>query len=199
MKSVFILSVGLWANVLIALWAGWGTSRAVDFWQVMTRLSGRVSLGIFVCIMVYETCLLTRRALPAFLQNTQLWHWTTGFALHHFWHLLCIAVYVQMSGVELVPIRLAGGTFAYLLVGVVPFLHYRHLELRWKRPVRFLYLYWVWFVMFMTYVARLKGDFPHAGGAFQEYVAFMAVAVVLLLWHFSQFLWRGRALSETGQ
>ena len=196
MNSALILSVGLWANALIALYAGWVAPDSVSFWQIMTRLSGRVSLGVFAILMYYETFLLTRRNVPAFLQKSQLWHWSAGLAIHHYWHLCCIAIYVRSSGIELVPIRLAGGAFAYLLVGVAPFLHAKEIEKVWKRPIRFLYLYWVWFVIFMTYVARLTGQFPQAGGTFIEYVVLMSCSVLLLLGHFYLLLTRKKAAGK---
>ncbi len=180
MKRSLILTLGLWANAIIAVYAWIATNDLVIFWQIMTRLSGRVSLGVFILLFIYETILLKKRNVPTFFESTTMWHWRAGFAIHHYLHLIFIGIYVVSSGIELVPFRLAGGALAYLLIGVMPFLSVQILEKKW---LRFFYLYYVWFVMFMTYVARLQRDFPNAGGNYTEYVFFSSILVLALGWN----------------
>jgi hypothetical protein len=122
------------------------------------------------------------------LQKTTITQWTTGFALHHYFHLLCIFLYIQSADIQLIPVRLAGGALAYLLIAVLPMLYAKDVQARWKRPLRFLYLYWVWFVLLMTYVARLRGDFPNAGGEQMEYIVFTAILICALATHFYMLL-----------
>jgi hypothetical protein len=105
-----------------------------------------------------------------------------AFAVAHGIHLIELLSYVYLTQIPLVPVRGAGGFFAYALIFIMPFLYQRNL-LNDKRGNALLlfYQFYVWLVIFMTYVVRLKGDFPNAGGTHTEYVALFSIVCVLLV------------------
>ena len=43
-----------------------------------------------------------------------------------------------------------------------------------------VYLFYVWFIFFMTYVARLNGSFQNAGGTYAEHAILMGWVCAIL-------------------
>jgi len=37
-----------------------------------------------------------------------------------------------------------------------------------------IYLYYVWFIFFMAYLPRVRGELPHVGGYYSEFVVLLA-------------------------
>jgi hypothetical protein len=37
-----------------------------------------------------------------------------------------------------------------------------------------IYQYYVWFIFFMTYLPRVRGELPNVGGSYAEFVALLA-------------------------
>lgn len=97
-----------------------------------------------------------------------------AFGWHHLAHLAVLLAYLAASGQQLNPGRAAGGMAAYAaLVAIMATSNdgaVRRLgPVNWKRLHRSgLWLLWLAFVL--TYVPRLLGKVPTAGGGMAEFV-----------------------------
>ncbi len=106
------------------------------------------------------------------------------FALAHGIHLLQLLSYVYLSGNELIPIRLAGGFLAYVFIFAMPIIHHytkagkvSDQKFRWAQSV---YLYYVWFIFFMSYLPRVQGKLTNIGGSYWEFVVLLCWVCMLL-------------------
>ena len=146
--------------------------------QATTRFSGRLSLGIFIFIFLFHP----RR--KEFLWSILSSSYFLIFAIVHGIHLAELLSYVMLSGIELVPMRVAGGFLAYALIFIMPWLQYRMDQRKLSedrfRQISYVYLFYVWFVFFMTYLSRVQSTFPNAGGSYAEHVALMAFVNIIL-------------------
>jgi hypothetical protein len=150
----------------------------IDALQAVTRYSGRVSLLIFSIIFIFLP--RDRDRLSSILSSQPF----LIFAIAHGIHLVELLSYVYLSGSELIPIRLAGGFLAYILIFSQPFVQrYNELdELSNKKYliVESIYLYYVWFIFFMSYLPRVQGKLPHVGGDYREFVVLLSWVCILL-------------------
>ena len=175
-RSAFILI--LIASAAVAVLGvtlyGWN----IQGLQATTRFSGRLSLGIFTFIFLFHP----RR--KEFLWSILSSSYFLIFAIVHGIHLAELLSYVMLSGIELVPLRVAGGFLAYALIFIMPWLQYRMDQRKLSedrfRQISYVYLFYVWFVFFMTYLSRVQGTFPNAGGSYAEHVALMAFVNIIL-------------------
>jgi hypothetical protein len=187
MKSVSFRTLallGLSAEVFVVLFAWYTSGDTTDFFQTATRVSGRVSLLFFTILLLF--C-----AFPDGVRGK----WTAdpsgqeralfgAFALVHVIHFYFLATFVLRSGVELIPQRLAGGALAYFLTVAYPLMaHYRAGSERLRGILRNAHLYFVWFVMFMTYFSRVKAEQDWVGGRMMDYRMLFGYTIVLLAAH----------------
>lgn len=171
-KSLILI---LTAELLIAVLAIIKYDFDISALQATTRFSGRLSLLIFSFIFI----LLPdhRHKLSGLLSNK----FFLVFAIAHGIHLAELLSYVSLSGGHLIPIRVAGGALAYAFIFIMPLLSKRMSpgKLPW---VENIYLFYVWFIFFMTYLPRVQGKLPHAGGSYPEFVTlFMWVCILLVV------------------
>ena len=148
--------------------------------QATTRFSGRLSLAVFATIFILypkQENKLQQLLSPSFF---------LVFAVVHGIHLIELLTYVYRSGIPLVPTRVAGGFLAYALIFVMPYLQTMTQQGRFTAEkfsrVGYVYLFYVWFVFFMTYLARVRGTFPNAGGTYAEHALLMGVVIGILVW-----------------
>jgi hypothetical protein len=66
---------------------------------------------------------------------------------------------VKLNFVTLIPHKLAGGILAYLMILLYPIFFER---IKNKKIIHAIYFLYVGFVMAMTYIARMKGEFEGA-------------------------------------
>jgi hypothetical protein len=166
------------AEMLIAVLATNNYGFTIEGLQATTRFSGRLSLAIFSVIFI----LLPRnRASLSTLLGAQPF---LIFAVVHGIHLGELLSYVYLSNTPLIPIRLAGGFLAYLLIFTLPILQHFYESKKLGEKKYFLaeniYLYYVWFIFFMSYLPRVQGKLPNVGGTYQEFVILLAWVCVLL-------------------
>jgi hypothetical protein len=183
---VFVLLLELGVVVLALLNYGW----EIDGLQAIARYSGRLSLFIFSIIF------LLHHQPGNFLKRVLSEKFFLVFAVAHGVHLVELLSYVYLSRTELIPYRLAGGMLAYSFIFVMPWLHerFRQGKLPEKRYNQFslLYLYYVWFIFVMTYVPRVMGTLPNAGGSYSEFVVLLGWVFLMLGIKLSQLFSKSR-------
>jgi hypothetical protein len=136
-------------------------------------------VALFGLLFINESLKLFR---PQQAFQSDFWEEKTlfpAFALHHFLHLGFLATFLYLSQAEIIVYRLLGGALAYFLILLLPILLY------WRprfisQSLRYFYLYYVWFVMFMTYIARVRGTLAVAGGTMTEHIFFFSIVLLLL-------------------
>jgi uncharacterized membrane protein len=169
-----IILIGIALEALVALFAWMTTATPVDFFQTSARISGRVSLVVFTFLFLYAS----NRNRNLATENA----WFVGFAVVHVIHFGFLATFIYLSGVALIPIRLVGGIIAYLLTVVYPFMVLRNLgDNKLRSRVREAHLYFVWFVMFMTYLSRVKAEQSWVGGDMAHYQFLFGFVITLLI------------------
>jgi hypothetical protein len=143
--------------------------------QATTRFSGRLSLLVFSVIFIFPKI----QTKTAFFRNRY-----SVFALVHGIHLLELLSFISVAHAVLVPYRLAGGFVAYALIFVMPIASKMNaggaLKSNLFSKFELIFHFYVWSIFFMTYLPRVQGKVPNAGGTFLEH-AFLLGWVVLLL------------------
>lgn len=145
--------------------------------QAVTRYSGRLSLALFSVLFLI---LPDQQRLKNIFSDKPF----LVFALAHGIHLAELLTYVYLSGNDLIPIRLAGGFVAYVLIFAMPVFQYRYengliTETHFKVALT-IYQYYVWFIFFMSYLPRVQGKLPNVGGEYWEFVVLLAWVCMLL-------------------
>ena len=145
--------------------------------QTTTRFSGRLSLFLFSLIFLLHN-------KPVILHNWLSEKFYLLFAIVHGIHLIELLAYVYLADVRLIPMRLAGGFLAYVFIFIMPFLSsYARLgKITLKRFFAFeaIFLYFTWLVFFLTYLPRVQGKLPTAGGSYAEHVALLGWVSTML-------------------
>jgi hypothetical protein len=169
-KSLIII---LFAELLVAVLAVINYDFDISGLQAVTRFSGRLSLLIFSAIFIllpYHRSKLTNILSDRFFLI---------FAIAHGIHLAELLSYIYFSGGKFIPIRLAGGFLAYLFIFIMPLLTGR-LATKKQNLTENIYLFYVWFVFFMTYLPRVQGKLPNAGGSYPEFIILFSWVCILL-------------------
>jgi hypothetical protein len=166
------------AEMLIAILATQHYGFTIEGLQATTRFSGRLSLAMFSIIFILlpsNRNFLTR----IFTEKVFLL-----FAVAHGIHLLELLSYVYFSNSVLIPIRLAGGFLAYVFIFALPVLQYFYeagkLSEKKYLVAENIYLYYVWFIFFMSYLPRVQGKLPNVGGSYYEFVILLSWVCMLL-------------------
>lgn len=145
--------------------------------QTITRFSGRLSLLIFSIIFLFYNKPPT---ITAWLSDK----FYLVFAVVHGIHLLELLTFVYLSGIRLIPLRVAGGVLAYTYIFLMPlFQHYKNttrISLRTFAIMETIFMYYVWLIFFLTYLPRVQGKVPQAGGSFTEHVVLLGWVSSLL-------------------
>ncbi|QOI96094.1 MAG: hypothetical protein HRU69_00775 [Flammeovirgaceae bacterium] len=157
--------------------------------QAVTRYSGRLSLLLFSIVFIV---LPDRQQLKKVLSDNPF----LIFAVAHGIHLAELVAYVYLSGNELIPIRLAGGFIAYVLIFAMPVFQSRYekgliTETHFKTALT-VYQYYVWFIFFMSYLPRVQGKLPNVGGEYWEFVVLLAWVCMLMGMKLASLLLNGK-------
>lgn len=164
--SVLIIEVGI---ALLAV-INYGTS--LESLQAVTRFSGRASLAIFSLIFLFQN---HRHVNVKTILSDKFF---LVFATAHGIHLVQLLTYVYLSGNELIPVRLAGGFLAYALIFAMPYAQQlsenNKISTRAFSTLTLIYLYYVWFIFFMSYLPRVRGTLTNVGGSYSEFVVLLA-------------------------
>jgi hypothetical protein len=164
--STLIIEVGIGLLAVI----NYGAS--LESLQAVTRFSGRVSLLIFSLIFLFQNH--KHLNVKTILSEKYF----LIFAIAHGIHLVELLSFVYLSGNPLIPLRLAGGFLAYVLIFIMPYAQ-SLFERNKLSPTAFssltlIYQYYVWFIFFMSYLPRVRGTLPNVGGSYSEFVMLLA-------------------------
>ena len=172
------LVMGVACECLIWSWSQGQAESWEEGVRLAARFSGRFSFLIFLC-----GAWLHGQARKQAESNRQKWlAAVTMFAWVHAIHLGFVWLNVSQNAVEMVTTKLIGGGLAYAMVLVHPFLVERMAPKRLYHRVHYGY---VGFVMGVTFVARLRGDFDGAENSWFQVFGLTLLGVILLAW-----LWR---------
>ena len=175
-KNTFLSTLII--EVAIALLAIINYGVTVEALQAVTRFSGRTSLAIFSLVFLFQN---HKQINIKFILSEKYF---LIFAIAHGIHLGELLSYVYISGIHLVPYRVAGGFLAYSFIFAMPWLEslfqQSKLNARQFSITTLVYLYYVWLIFFMTYLSRVQGTFPNAGGSYSEHVALLGWVALML-------------------
>ena len=168
--------------VIGAALAGYGLTIAGA--QAVARYTARLSFMIFALVFSIAAWHLFLRSdlSAALLANRRRLGLT--FAYVHFVHLACVGVYLWLSGARPLPLRLAGGVLAYLLLAAMAATSNNAAvqklgHQRWKQ-LHTVGIYYLWFVFFMTYLPRLQGKLPGVGGGWVDFVLLFSLLLAIM-------------------
>lgn len=172
-SSLGILLFGIALEAIIILFSISSEGFTLEALHVTTRFSGRLSLLAFSLILLLYDRRGVIRLDIAFLL----------FAVMHGIHLIELLFYVKLAGVELIPIRVFGGFIAYALIFAMPILvvkkDHGKLSVKNFHRAEAIYFTYVWLTFFMTYLPRVMGMLPNAGGTFMEHVILFSWVIIL--------------------
>jgi len=152
--------------------------QTIEALQAVARFSGRLSLFIFSLIFLFQR----DERINVRLMLSEKYY--LMFAIAHGIHLVELLTYVYFSDTPFNPVRASGGALAYVFIFLMPWL-----ENQWHdgkiSPVTFgrielLYLFYIWLIFFLSYLPRVQGKLPHAGGTYKEHVILLAWVCMLL-------------------
>lgn len=148
-----------------------------EAFQATVRFSGRLSLLYFSLLFLLS---LKSNWLQAVLSPNPF----AGFALAHGIHLIELLTYQYTFSNGFVPIRALGGSMAYVIIFTLPFLYTAYHRGKIKEKtftiLKNIFLYYVWFIFFMTYLPRVQGKLPNVGGSYQEFVILLSWVCMIL-------------------
>jgi len=168
-----IILIGVSMEALIILFSVVTNGYTLEALHITTRFSGRLSLLAFsLILLLYDKPGAVRvdRAL-------------TLFAILHGIHLIELLSYVAISKTELIPLRVLGGFVAYVMIFAMPFLIVRkdtgRLSVKIYGRIEDVYFLYVWFIFLFTYLPRVMGTLPNAGGSYTEHVVLFSWVILL--------------------
>ncbi len=153
----------------------------VEAMRYAARYSGRISfLAYLLSMLIFTRWLAGRVDRTTAVQTAFLFGWV------HLLHFGYLATNISMSAITPEPVKVAGGILAYGMILTHPLWVRR---LRPRHGWHVVHYFYVGLVMMLTFVARLKGEFP---GADPSPIHGVGIAVCLLA--IGAFLWQRRAL-----
>lgn len=175
------LLIGLLLESFVVLYSYFECSGNITyFFQTSARLSGRVSLLFFSLLFLYHTLqpdLKEKKVLDS------KYNLSFNFAIIHIIHWFFLAVSVYINNFNLVPTRVIAGAIAYLIIIVLPFAIKRKiLQKVALNKILNVYLFYVWFIFFMTYLSRLTSKDNHFSGSKSTYIVLIIFTIGLMLW-----------------
>lgn len=179
MKTVslrIMLFVGILIELGIVLVVYYTQDQWGDIFRYAARYSGRLSFAIYLlCFFNFleefkESSLLMKTKKSTYV-----------FALMHLIHFGFLAMSVYLNDLPIVPIKLTGGFLAYQAIIFYPFF----IEKIKRNGFHFIYFYYVGFVMAMTFLARIRGDFEGADPSIFHYIGLITIGILFVyaFWH----------------
>lgn len=176
-KKVLFFGLVIQCFIMVISWMS--QDSWADIFRYAARYSGRFSFGIY--LLCFYWFLKEFKPSHPFIQTQK---WTYFFAVMHLIHFGFLALSVYLNSLPIVLVKLTGGFLAYLAIIFYPFFIGK---IKWK-AVHFVYFYYVGFVMAVTFLARIRGDFEGADSSIFHYLGLVTVGFffVYALWHLNQ-------------
>ena len=175
MKSILLkiaYALGVLLEVLLFMYFYNVEPDINEVFRYAARYSGRLSLGIYLlCFYLFRSAYLNNKSLEITQKALGV------FAVMHIIHFFFLAYSIYLNQVPIVPTRLAGGFIAYLMIIIYPFL----IEKINRKAIHLTYFYYVGFVMLMTYVSRVRGQFIGAEPEIFHFIALGILVFILLI------------------
>lgn len=173
--------LGIFLEILIIAISLFEADSQLAFLQTASRYSGRLSFFFFSIIFIHAAI------FPKVDESlsTILFHrsFVVYFAILHLIHFGFLASYNILADTVLIPTRLIGGIIAYVTLVLYPIILLTALQGKWVSVVRNLYIYFLFFVFFMTYLPRIKGELPEVSGRIETYYALFVILIVFFALH----------------
>ena len=165
-KKGFVL--GVLIEVLLFIFLYSFEPEINEVFRYAARYSGRLSLVMYLlCFFLFKEASLKNKSLEITKKALGI------FAIMHVIHFIFLAFSMHLNEVPIIPTRMAGGFIAYLMIVVYPF----YINKINRKVYHLIYFYYVGFVMLMTYISRIRGQFV---GANPEMFHFIAMGVLIL-------------------
>jgi hypothetical protein len=173
-RNIFILFIA--AEIAIGIVAIIVDDISIEALHTATRFSGRLSLLFFSLILLVKD--KTAGSDRIISVNPYLL-----FSILHGIHLAELLAFVSLSGIVLIPYRVLGGFAAYLFIFIIPYLAHLHRKGKLS-AVKFqkteaVFLLYIWFIFFMSYLPRVLGKLPDVGGTFTEHITLFAWVILV--------------------
>lgn len=184
MRTTKVIGMVVAAELVIALGALAFDGFTLEALHTVTRFSGRLSLLIFSVIFLFND-------KPQKLHSLLSSQFYLAFGIAHGIHLVELLSHVSLSGTKLIPLRVLGGFVAYLLIFLMPLFQYffnaGKLKPKVFKGLRSVYLYYVWFIFFMSYLPRVMGILPGVGGHYWEFVLLFSWVLIMMAYKATTF------------
>ena len=169
-KKGFVLGVLIEISLFIFLYSF--EPEINEVFRYAARYSGRLSLVMYLlCFFLFKEASLKNKSLEITKKALGI------FAIMHVIHFIFLAFSMYLNEVPIIPTRMAGGFIAYLMIVVYPF----YINKINRKVYHLIYFYYVGFVMLMTYISRIRGQFV---GANPEIFHFIAMGVTYPMFSF---------------
>ncbi len=192
-KSILIVVV---AELLVIVPAVNNYGLTIEGLQATARFSGRLSLLIFT--FIFFLLPFSREKLTRILSSNPF----LVFSVAHGIHLIELVSYVYLSRADLIPIRLVGGFLAYVFIFLMPVIHvyYESGKITQNRfsIAENVYAYYVWFIFFMSYLPRVQGKLPNAGGRYWEFVVLLIWVCLLMVFKLIDYFLQRKRMQAPG-
>lgn len=163
---------GLFMELLILGVAYFVSDDWAETFRLAARYSGRLSLLVFLLPFAFYLQYGTKEK-----ETSSLFAGLRVFAILHAIHFGFLAANIIWNAIPLVPVKLVGGALAYIMILVLPFFQHKIQKHSWILALYFLY---VWVVMTVTYISRVKGDFEGSEPSALHYLALGVLGCFLL-------------------
>ena len=146
-----------------------------EIFRYAARFSGRFSFSLYLISLLSFLKFYTKNHTIVFTKKV-----LGVFSLIHLIHFCFLATSIYLNSIPIIPYRLAGGFIAYLMIIIYP-LYINKIN---NKILHFIYFYYVGFIMVMTYISRIKGQFKGAEPEMFHYLAITFLIITLIVFSY---------------
>tara|TARA_Y100000287_G_scaffold66114_1_gene52180 strand:- start:503 stop:1060 length:558 start_codon:yes stop_codon:yes gene_type:complete len=146
-----------------------------EIFRYAARFSGRFSFSLYLLSVLSFLKYYTKNQSIMFTRKV-----LGIFSLIHLIHFYFLATSIYLNSIPIIPYRLAGGFIAYLMIIIYPF----YINKINNKILHFIYFYYVGFIMVMTYISRIKGQFKGAEPEMFHYLAITFLIITLIVFSY---------------
>ena len=163
--------IGVFIELILFVFFFYFNDAIEDVFRLSARYTGRISFGLYL-LMFYH--FINEKLKGTSLQNTYLWGMV--FCVLHIIHFAYLSAAVYLNDLPIIPHKVAGGFLAYLAIVIYPFYMMKIKRL----GIHLIYFYYVGFVMAMTFLARIRGEFEGAPQSDFHYFGIVLIIIFFL-------------------